>query len=137
MSNFRELLEQIREQDSVQVPDIVKFNVEYRKSIQPLLASIENYNRTKDTETLKYSLQQSLRVIAEIFDKEFRKTYDYKLTIKKKQYVIDKLKQFIDDKPELDAELPDDEIDAPGTANKKDPLEPSAKELARIKKFIN
>ena len=55
MSNFRDLLEQIREQDSVQVPDIVKFNVEYRKSIQPLLASIENYNRTKDTETLKYS----------------------------------------------------------------------------------
>ena len=29
MSNFRDLLEQIREQDSVQVPDIVKFNVEY------------------------------------------------------------------------------------------------------------
>jgi len=40
MSNFKDLLEQIREQDSVQVPDIVKFNVEYRKSIQPLLASI-------------------------------------------------------------------------------------------------
>ena len=36
MSNFKDLLEQIREQDSVQVPDIVKFNVEYRKSIQPL-----------------------------------------------------------------------------------------------------
>ncbi len=50
-----------------------------------------------------------MRTLAEILDAHEAFNYDYKLQLKKKQYVIDGLKKFIDDKEALDAEIPSDD----------------------------
>ena len=50
-----------------------------------------------------------MRTLAEILDAHEALNYDYKLQLKKKQYVIDGLKKFIDDKEALDAEIPSDD----------------------------
>ena len=50
-----------------------------------------------------------MRTLAEILDAHEAFNYDNKLQIKKKQYVIDGLKKFIDDKEALDAEIPSDD----------------------------
>ena len=133
MKRISKIYEEIREKDRIQIPVNVKLNKKYKKSINSLVSSIDTYNNTKDTDTLKYSLTQSLRLIDEILEDNIKTEYDNKLNIKKKDYLIAKFKQYIKDKDDLDAELPNDdkEVDV------KDPNNPSDAEIARISKMIN
>ena len=97
------------------------------------MSSIETYNNTKDTESLKYSLTQSLRLIDEILEDNLKTEYQTKYELKKKNYLIAKFKQYIKDKDNLDAELPDDDKEP----DIKDPNNPSDAEIRRISKMIN
>ena len=126
MSTFKDILEQIREQEKINVPDSIKFNKEYSKSIKTLISNVDEYNRTKDSEKLKITLIQSLRLIEEILEKQ----------LKKKNYLIAKFKQYIADKDDLDAELPDDDDKKTPGVKLKDPSNPSDAEIARISKMI-
>ena len=68
MKRISKIYEEIREKDRIQIPVNVKLNKKYKKSINSLVSSIDTYNNTKDTDTLKYSLTQSLRLIDEILE---------------------------------------------------------------------
>ena len=133
MKLISKIYEEIKLKERIQIPVNVQMNKKYQKSIKSLISSIETYNNTKDTESLKYSLTQSLRLIDEILEDNLKTEYDTKLSFKKKDYLIAKFKQYIKDKDDLDAELPNDdkEVDV------KDPNNPSDAEIRRISKMIN
>ena len=135
--NYKELLEEIRNRDNIEVSSNIKFNRTYQKQIRDFLSTIDEFNRTKDTDTLKYSLTQILRLLEVIFDDNMKRDYDMKLTLKKKDFVIDRLKKYISSYEELEDELPDEPEKG---SDKKDPLsnlDPSPAELQRIQKMIN
>ena len=108
---MRELYEQVRSyEDLLEVPDVVKFS--NHQSLTNLLKEIESFNRVHDKNSLKELkglFNRALRVIAELIEQQQKINYDYKLQLKKKQYVIDGLKKFIDDRDDLDAEIPSDD----------------------------
>ena len=56
MKLISKIYEEIKLKERIQVPVNVKLNKRYKKSIKSLMSSIETYNNTKDTESLKYSL---------------------------------------------------------------------------------
>jgi len=133
--NYKELLEEIRNRDNIEVSSNIKFNRTYQKQIRDFLSTIDEYNRTKDTDTLKYSLTQILRLLEVIFDDNMKRDYDMKLTLKKKEFVISKLKDYINSYEDLE-----DESDLPKTDKDKkssSDINVSDKELERISKMIN
>ena len=81
-------------------------------------------------------MTQSLRLIDEILEDNIKTEYDKKLNIKKNDYLIAKFKQYIKDKDDLDAELPDDDDKKTPGVKLKDPSNPSDAEIARISKMI-
>ena len=85
---YKDLLEEIRNRDNIEVSSNIKFNRTYQKQIRDFLSTIDEFNRTKDTDTLKYSLTQILRLLEVIFDDNMKRDYDMKLTLKKKEFVI-------------------------------------------------
>ena len=107
---YKDLLEEIRNRDHIEVSSNIKFNRTYQKQIRDFLSTIDEYNRTKDTDTLKYSLTQILRLLEVIFDDNMKRDYDMKLTLKKKEFVISKLKDYINSYEDLE-----DESDLPKT----------------------
>ena len=130
--NYKELLEEIRNRDNIEVSSNIKFNRTYQKQIRDFLSTIDEYNRTKDTDTLKYSLTQILRLLEVIFDDNMKRDYDMKLTLKKKEFVISKLKDYINSYEDLE-----DESDLPKTDKDKkssSDINVSDKELERISK---
>ena len=133
--NYKDLLEEIRNKDNIEVPSSIQFNRTYQKQIKDFLSSIDEYNRTKDTETLKYSLTKVFRLLEVIFDDNMKRDYDMKLTLKKKEFVISKLKDYINSYEDLE-----DESDLPKTDKDKkssSDINVSDKELERISKMIN
>ena len=50
-----------------------------------------------------------MRLIAEFIEMRTKENYDYKLQLKKKDYVIAKLKEYIESKDDLDGEIPSDD----------------------------
>ena len=133
--NYKELLEEIRNRDNIEVSSNIKFNRTYQKQIRDFLSTIDEYNRTKDTDTLKYSLTQILRLLEVIFDDNMKRDYDMKLTLKKKEFVISKLKDYVNSYEDLE-----DESDLPKTDKDKkssSDINVSDKELERISKMIN
>ena len=133
---YKDLLEEIRNKDNIEVSSI-QFNRTYQKQIKDFISSIDEFNRTKDTETLKYGLTKLMRLVEVIFDDNMKRDYDMKLTLKKKDFVIDRLKKYISSYEELEDELPDEPEKG---SDKKDPLsnlDPSPAELQRIQKMIN
>lgn len=132
---YKDLLEEIRNRDNIEVSSNIKFNRTYQKQIRDFLSTIDEYNRTKDTDTLKYSLTQILRLLEVIFDDNMKRDYDMKLTLKKKEFVISKLKDYINSYEDLE-----DESDLPKTDKDKkssSDINVSDKELERISKMIN
>lgn len=133
--NYKDLLEEIRNKDNIEVPSSIQFNRTYQKQIKDFLSSIDEYNRTKDTDTLKYSLTKVFRLLEVIFDDNMKRDYDMKLTLKKKEFVISKLKDYINSYEDLE-----DESDLPKTDKDKkssSDINVSDKELERISKMIN
>ena len=132
---YKDLLEEIRNRDNIEVSSNIKFNRTYQKQIRDFLSTIDEFNRTKDTDILKYSLTQILRLLEVIFDDNMKRDYDMKLTLKKKEFVISKLKDYINSYEDLE-----DESDLPKTDKDKkssSDINVSDKELERISKMIN
>ena len=134
---YKDLLEEIRNKDNIEVSSAIQFNRTYQKQIKDFISSIDEFNRTKDTDVLKYGLTKLMRLVEVIFDDNMKRDYDMKLTLKKKDFVIDRLKKYISSYEELEDELPDEPEKG---SDKKDPLsnlDPSPSELQRIQKMIN
>ena len=131
--NYKELLEEIRNRDNIEVSSNIKFNRTYQKQIRDFLSSIDEFNRTKDTDTLKYSLTQILRLLEVIFDDNMKRDYDMKLTLKKKEFVISKLKDYINSYEDLEDETDLKDKDKKSSSD----INVSDKELERISKMIN
>ena len=136
MKLISKIYEEIKLKERINIPVNVQMNKKYQKSIKSLMSSIETYNNTKDTESLKYSLTQSLRLIDEILEDNLKTEYDTKLSFKKKDYLIAKFKQYIKDKDDLDAELPDKDDDENPDIKLKDPANPTDAEIAKFSRMI-
>ena len=106
-------------------------------SIKNLLKDVEEFNRLpNDKSSLKECkrlFNNAMRTLAEILDAHEALNYDYKLQLKKKQYVIDGLKKFIDDKEALDAEIPSDDDEEESSDEKELKKGLSRRELSIMK----
>ena len=113
---FRQLLEQVREYDDLIVlPDEIKFNTRTKNnaSINNLRRAVEDFNKFPNDKDslmkLKRAFNNAMTVIIELFDENLQNSYNHRLEMKKKDYVIDNLKKYIESKEDLDAEIPSDE----------------------------
>ena len=113
---FRQLLEQVREYDDLIVlPDEIKFNTRTKNnaSINNLRRAVEDFNKFPNDKDslmkLKRAFNNSMTVIIELLDENLQNAYNHRLEMKKKDYVIDNLKKYIESKEDLDAEIPSDE----------------------------
>ena len=133
---MRKLYEQVRAYDDLlDIPDTVKYSG--NTSIQNLLKDVEEFNRlSNDKNSLKECkrlFNNAMRTLAEILDAHEALNYDYKLQLKKKQYVIDGLKKFIDDRDDLDAEIPSDDDEEEASDEKELKKGLSRRELSIMK----
>ncbi len=113
---FRQLLEQVREYDDLIVlPDEIKFNTRTKNnaSISNLRRAIEDFNKFPNDKDslmkLKRAFNNAMTVIIELLDENLQNAFNHRLEMKKKDYVIDNLKKYIESKEDLDAEIPSDE----------------------------
>ncbi len=113
---FRQLLEQVREYDDLIVlPDEIKFNTRTKNnaSINNLRRAVEDFNKFPNDKDsllkLKRAFNNAMTVIIELLDENLQNSYNHRLEMKKKDYVIDNLKKYIESKEDLDAEIPSDE----------------------------
>ena len=113
---FRQLLEQVREYDDLIVlPDEIKFNTRTKNnaSISNLRRAVEDFNKFPNDKDslmkLKRAFNNAMTVIIELLDENLQNSYNHRLEMKKKDYVIDNLKKYIESKEDLDAEIPSDE----------------------------
>ena len=113
---FRQLLEQVREYDDLIVlPDDIKFNTRTKNnaSINNLRRAVEDFNKFPNDKDslmkLKRAFNNAMTVIIELLDENLQNAYNHRLEMKKKDYVIDNLKKYIESKEDLDAEIPSDE----------------------------
>ena len=113
---FRQLLEQVREYDDLIVlPDEIKFNTRTKNnaSISNLRRAVEDFNKFPNDKDslmkLKRAFNNAMTVIIELLDENLQNAYNHRLEMKKKDYVIDNLKKYIESKEDLDAEIPSDE----------------------------
>ena len=113
---FRQLLEQVREYDDLIVlPDEIKFNTRTKNnaSISNLRRAVEDFNKFPNDKDslmkLKRAFNNAMTVIIELLDENLQNAFNHRLEMKKKDYVIDNLKKYIESKEDLDAEIPSDE----------------------------
>ena len=101
--------------DKILVPVALKYNEDsiLKNAIGKIVADVNNFNAETDKE---YALNLSVNIsrallllLEEIVQKDTKKRNAYALEIQKKDYLIKRLKDFIDSKDELDAELPDED----------------------------
>ena len=133
---MRKLYEQVRAYDDLlDIPDTVKYSG--NTSIQNLLKDVEEFNRLpNDKSSLKECkrlFNNAMRTLGEILDAHEALNYDYKLQLKKKQYVIDGLKKFIEDREALDAEIPSDDDEEESSDEKELKKGLSRRELSIMK----
>jgi len=110
------LYEKVREYDDLlTVPNEVKYAELHsmRSGIDILIKEINQFNiDTPDKDSqfkLKRLFNNAMRSIVEFIEIRTKENYDYRLELKKKDYVIAKLKEYIDSKDDLDAEIPSDD----------------------------
>ena len=115
-TQMQKLYEQVREYDDLlKIPNEVRYSELHsiRSSIDNLIKEINQFNiedNGKDSHfKLKRLFNNCMRLIAEFIEMRTKENYDYKLQLKKKDYVIAKLKEYIDSKDDLDAEIPSDD----------------------------
>ena len=85
----------------------------FKNAIGKIVADVNNFNAETDKE---YALNLSVNIVRallllleEIVQKDTKKRNAYALEIQKKDYLIKRLKDFIDSKDELDAEIRDED----------------------------
>ena len=115
-TQMQKLYEKVREYDDLlTVPNEVKYAELHsmRSGIDILIKEINQINIDtpyKDSQfKLKRLFNNAMRLIAEFIDMKTKENYDYRLALTKKDYVIAKLKEYIDSKDDLDAEIPSDD----------------------------
>jgi hypothetical protein len=69
-------------------------------------------------------------------EKQTQLNYDHKLELKKARYIIDRLKQYIESKEDLDAEIPSDEDEEESSDEKDDEMKGLSKKEREIMKSI-
>ena len=113
---MRVLYEKVRQYDDlIELPDEVKFNKRTRNnvSMNNLMKSVEDFNKFPNDKDsllkLKRAFNNAMTVIIELLDENLQNSYNHRLEMKKKDYVIDNLKKYIESKEDLDAEIPSDE----------------------------
>ena len=137
---FRQLLEQVREYDDLIVlPDEIKFNTRTKNnaSISNLRRAVEDFNKFPNDKDslmkLKRAFNNAMTVIIELLDENLQNAFNHRLEIKKKDYVIDNLKKYIESKEDLDAEIPSDEDEEEKSDEKELKKGLSRRELSMIK----
>ena len=113
---MRVLYEQVRAYDDlIELPDEIKFNQRTRNdtSMSNLIKAVEEFNKFPNDKDsllkLKRAFNNAMTVIIELLDENLQNSYNHRLEMKKKDYVIDNLKKYIESKEDLDAEIPSDE----------------------------
>ena len=114
----KELLEVIKTfDDYIEIPlSIAHTEVsKYRETFNALKEVIKKFNDTSDPkEQLRHLTSLSthlLRLVDEMIEDNTKNRYQHTLELKKKNYIINGLKKYIDSKEELDAEIPSDDED--------------------------
>lgn len=122
---MRELYEQVRKYDDLlDIPQSVKYSkhTHTRSGIDNLLREVEHFNKFPNEKNsltdCKRLFNNAMRLIAELMENQTKLNYDYRLELKKKDYVIDRLKQYIESKDDLDAEISSDEDEEEKTDGK-------------------
>ena len=117
ITELKDLYEKVREYDEIiSIPNTVRYSElnNYQSTLSNIISSIDEFNATSNDQKdqiiqLKRIYQQCIAFIDELIEENLKMKYDHRLEIKKKEYLIDKLKQFIDAKEDLDAEIPSDD----------------------------
>ena len=140
---FRQLLEQVREYDDLIVlPDEIKFNTRTKNnaSISNLRRAVEDFNKFPNDKDslmkLKRAFNNAMTLIIELLDENLQNAFNHRLEIKKKDYVIDNLKKYIESKEDLDAEIPSDEDEEESSDEKDDEMKGLSKKEREIMKSI-
>ena len=113
---MRVLYEQVRAYDDlIELPDEIKFNQRTKNntSMNNLIKAVEDFNKFPNDKDsllkLKRAFNNAMTVIIELLDENLQNAFNHRLEMKKKDYVIDNLKKYIESKEDLDAEIPSDE----------------------------
>ena len=113
---MRVLYEQVRQYDDlIELPDEIKFNQRTKNntSMNNLIKAVEDFNKFPNDKDsllkLKRAFNNAMTVIIELLDENLQNSYNHRLEMKKKDYVIDNLKKYIESKEDLDAEIPSDD----------------------------
>jgi len=142
-STIRELLEQVRDFDEkIELPDVIAFNRhhQYAFHIDKVKKEVEQYNKfsmdsKESSKNLKVLTRTLISFVEEMYKDRLDVGHHHSLELKKKDYVIKGLKDFISSKDSLDDEIPTDDDDSKDGKTEKDPKGLSKKELDLIKKF--
>jgi hypothetical protein len=140
---MKELYELVRLHDEkIELPDIIQFSKLSRYSfhIDKIKKEVHEYNRfsTDPKESLKHLkvlTRTLLELLEEMGEDKLVIFHNHRLEIKKKDYVIKGLKDFIASRDELDDEIPTDDDDSKDGKDEKEPKGLSKKELEIMKKF--
>ena len=140
---MRELYEQVRSfDDLLEIPDTVKYSKNHflRHGVENLIKEVEQFNAlptNKDSiKDCKRLFNNAMRLIAELIEKQTQLNYDHKLELKKTRYIIDRLKQYIESKEDLDAEIPSDDDEEESSDKKDDEMKGLSKKEREIMKSI-
>ena len=116
-TTMRDLYEKVREHDElISMPNSVRYSelTSHKSNISELIKQVDELNQIRGSDKdknikLTRIYNQCMNLIVELIDENLKLKYDHRLEIKKKEYLIDKLKQFINAKDDLDAEIPSDD----------------------------
>lgn len=143
IAELKDLYEKVREYDEIiSIPNTVRYSElnSHQSTLSNIISSIDQFNAdAKDQKDqiiqLKRIYNSCMYLIAELIDQNLKMKYDHRLEIKKKEYVINKLKEFIGDKEDLDTEVPSDDDKKGKSDDKTKGL--SKKEMEIIKSLKN
>lgn len=141
-TSIKDLYEKVREYDElISIPHSVRYSElnNTKSTLGDLIKQVDELNSIRHNEKEKNIkliriYNQCMNIIAELLEESLKKDYDHKLSMKKSRYVIDRLKQYIESKEDLDAEIPSDDDEEESSDDKDKELKGlSAKERQIIK----
>jgi hypothetical protein len=141
-TSIKDLYEKVREYDElISIPHSVRYSElnNTKNTLGDLIKQVDELNSIRHNEKEKNIkliriYNQCMNIIAELLEESLKKDYDHKLSMKKSRYVIDRLKQYIESKEDLDAEIPSDDDEEESSDDKDKEMKGlSAKERQIIK----
>ena len=143
-TTMRDLYEKVREYDElISMPNSVRYSelTTHKSNISELIKQVDELNQIRGSDKdknikLTRIYNQCMNLIVELIDENLKLKYDHRLEIKKKEYLIDKLKQFIDAKDDLDAEIPSDDDEEESSNDKDDKVKGLSKKELEIMRSI-